>query len=51
LLEPGGVNAKSDLAAREGKQLPVVVLMRGGGIRCVWSVYTARVRRSCEREI
>jgi hypothetical protein len=26
---------------REGKQLPAVVLMRGGGIRCVWSVDAA----------
>ena len=35
-LEPGGSAARAIVLC--GKQLPAVVLMRGGGRRCVWSV-------------
>jgi hypothetical protein len=38
-LEPGGSGARAIVLC--GKQLPVVVLMRGGGRRCVWPVDTA----------
>jgi hypothetical protein len=36
LVEPGGSAARAIVLC--GKQLPAVVLMRGGGRRCVWSV-------------
>jgi hypothetical protein len=35
------ISRQSDRAVREGKQLPAVVMMRGGGRRCTWSVDAA----------
>jgi hypothetical protein len=35
------ISRQSDRAVREGKQLPAMVLMRGRGRRCMWSVDTA----------
>ena len=35
------ISRQSDRAVREGKQLPAVVMQRGGGRRCTWSMDAA----------